>query len=327
MSMHSTARRAWLTDALVLMVAVVWGSSYLAAKDVTTGSSVVAILLLRFLVAVPLLGAVTHRAVRRLTGRELRGGLILGLILTTIFLTETYGVVHTSATNAGLIISLTMIFTPLAEAALSRSRPGRSFLTASALSVVGVVLLTQGTGFTAPSLGDLLMLLAAVARTANVLVMHRLPAVKETDDAALTFVQLTTAVIAFALLSPFTGTAPWHVAVTLTGGQWLNVLYLAVMCTLFAFFVQLWAVRRTSPSRVSMLLGTEPLWAAVVGVALGGDRPGVLGYLGGALVLAGTSWGRRASEQPTAPGSPPDPDQSARDTEGQSPGDDLVARA
>jgi len=31
----TAARRAWLTDLPVLLVAVVWGSSYLAAKGVT----------------------------------------------------------------------------------------------------------------------------------------------------------------------------------------------------------------------------------------------------------------------------------------------------
>jgi drug/metabolite transporter (DMT)-like permease len=242
---------------------------------------------------------VAHRALRRLTARELRGGGILGLILATVFLLETYGVVHTSATNAGLIISLTMIFTPFAEAALGRTPPSRSFLAAAALSVLGVALLTQGTGFTTPSLGDLLMLLAAIARTAHVLVTHRLPAVRHTDDAALTFIQLGTAVVAFALVSPLGGSPPWKPAASFTGAQWINLLYLSLMCTLVAFFIQLWAVRRSSPSRVSLLQGTEPLWAAVIGVALGGDHPGALGYLGAVLVLAGTTLGRRAAEHRT----------------------------
>jgi drug/metabolite transporter (DMT)-like permease len=301
MPVQPSPRRAWLTDAPVLMVAVVWGSSYLATKEITRGDTVVAMLLLRFLVAIPLLGLAVRGRLRGLTPRELRGGVLLGLILSAIFLLETYGVVHTSATNAGLIISLTMVFTPLAESGISRVRPSRAFFAAAALSVLGVALLTQGAGFTAPSLGDLLMLLAAFARTANVLVIHRLPAVRATDDGALTFVQLSTAVAVFALLSPFVGTGPWHVAATLTGPQWLDVLYLALMCTLFAFFVQLWAVRRTSPSRVSLLLGTEPLWAAVVGIAIGGNQPGLLGYLGAVLVLSGTFWGRRTAEHPPLP--------------------------
>ncbi|MGW4303265.1 DMT family transporter [Streptomyces sp. NPDC004646] len=304
------SRGAWLTDGPVLLVAVVWGSSYLATKNITREDTVVTLLLLRFVIALPLLGLVAWRAVGRMTVRELRGGWVLGLFLAAVFLLETYGVVHTSATNAGLIISLTMVFTPLAEAALNRTPPSRSFLAAAGLSLVGVALLTQGAGFTAPSLGDLLMLLAAVARTATVLLMHRLPAVRGTDDAALTFVQLATAVVAFAILSPMGGTPPWTLAASFTGAQWINLLYLSLMCTLFAFFVQLWAVRRSTPSRVSLLQGTEPLWAAVIGVALGGERPGVLGYLGAVLVLAGTTWGRRAAEhqrQLTSQRTPPIP--------------------
>ncbi|MFJ2904142.1 DMT family transporter [Streptomyces sp. NPDC091279] len=297
----TAAPRNWLTDIPVLLVAVVWGSSYLATKEITTSDTVIALLLIRFLIALPPLGIAARRALRRLTAGELRGGVGLGLILTVIFLLETYGVVHTSATNAGLIISLTMIFTPLAEAVLTRTRPRRSFLAAAGVSVLGVALLTQSGGFTAPSFGDLLMLLAAIARTANVLVMHRLPAVKNTDDGALTFVQLGTAVVAFAVFTPFSGETPWQLAGSFSGGQWLNVVYLSLMCTLFAFFVQLWAVRRSSPSRVSLLLGTEPLWAAVVGVAIGGDRLGVVGIIGGVLVLAGTTWGRQVAEPTEQP--------------------------
>ncbi|MFI7386440.1 DMT family transporter [Streptomyces sp. NPDC049813] len=298
----TTARpRAWLTDLPVLLVAVVWGSSYLATKGIARPDAVLSLLLLRFLIAIPLLAFAARRALRALTRPELRGGLLLGAILAAVFLLETYGVVHTSATNAGLIISLTMIFTPFAEAAVARRPPAPRLAGAAALSIGGVALLTQGAGFTAPSPGDLLMLLAALARTANVLATHRLHAVRTTDDAALTCLQLTTAVAVFAVLTPLDGTTPWSLAAHYSAVQWLDLLYLALMCTLLAFFVQLWAVRRTSPSRVSLLQGTEPLWAAVIGIALGGDRLGWAGLLGAALVLAGTFWGRRVTEAPAPP--------------------------
>ncbi|MFI6055027.1 DMT family transporter [Streptomyces violascens] len=290
-------RRAWLTDLPVLLVAVVWGASYLAAKDITTAHTVTAVLVLRFGLVVPVLVAAGWRGLRALTAAQRRGAGLLGLVLSGIFLLETYGVVHTSATNAGLIISLTMIFTPLAEAAVTRVRPPRAFLAAAALSVAGVVLLTQGGGFTAPSAGDLLMLLAALARTAHVLFMARVKAVQDADSLSLTTVQLSGAVAVFAVLAavPGTGDAPWTVAAGFGVREWSGLLFLSVFCTLFAFFVQMWAVRRTSPSRVSLLLGTEPLWAAAAGIVLGGERLGALGLLGGILVLAGTSWGRRAT--------------------------------
>ncbi|MFF5933010.1 DMT family transporter [Streptomyces sp. NPDC012508] len=292
-------RPAWLTDLPVLLVAVVWGASYLAAKGITTTHTVVAVLVLRFAVVLPALVVAGWRGLRALTAVQWRGAGLLGLILSGIFLLETYGVVHTSATNAGLIISLTMILTPLAEAAVTRTPMPRAFLAAAGLSVAGVVLLTQGGGFTAPSLGDLLMLLAALARTVHVLAMSRITSVRSADSLSLTTVQLGSAVVVFALLAtlPGTGASPWSVALDFGPREWAGLLFLSVFCTLFAFFVQMWAVRRTSPSRVSLLLGTEPLWAATAGIAIAGDRPGALGIVGAILVLAGTSWGRRAADE------------------------------
>ncbi|MGW0798841.1 DMT family transporter [Streptomyces sp. NPDC002692] len=288
-------RRAWRTDLPLLLVAAVWGASYLAAKDVTTARTVLAVLVLRFAVALPVLVVAGRRSLRALSAAQWRGAATLGLILSGIFLLETYGVVHTSATNAGLVISLTMIFTPLAEAAVTRVRPARSFLAAAGISVLGVVLLTQSGGFTRPSPGDLLMLLAAVARTVHVLVMSRGKAVRGAGALPLTTVQLGTAVVVFALLSTGTGTTPWGTAAGFGRREGAGLLFLAVFCTLFAFFVQMWAVRRSSPSRVGLLLGTEPLWAAATGIVLGGERLGAAGLLGGALVVVGTVWGRRAA--------------------------------
>ncbi|GAA5014140.1 DMT family transporter [Streptomyces siamensis] len=288
-------RRAWLTDLPVLLVAVVWGASYLAAKDITTARTVIAVLVLRFAVVLPVLVIAGRRALRALTAAQWRGAAMLGLILSGIFLLETYGVVHTSATNAGLIISLTMIFTPLAEAAVTRVRPPRVFLAAAGVSVLGVLLLTQGGGFTRPSLGDLLMLLAALARTVHVLAMSRIKAVQGADALPLTTVQLGAAVAVFALLSTGADATPWSTAAGFGAREWAGLLFLSAFCTLFAFFVQMWAVRRTSPSRVSLLLGTEPLWAATAGIALGGERLGAAGLAGGLLVLVGTAWGRRSA--------------------------------
>jgi drug/metabolite transporter (DMT)-like permease len=250
---------------------------------------------LRFLVALAPMGVLVAGRLRRLTWREIRGGMLLGLILGTIFLVETVGVVHTSATNAGLIISLTMVFTPLAESALARTRPSPAFVCAATLSVVGVALLTQGEGFQRPGFGDLLVFCVAAVRALHVVVMHRMKSVRATESGVLTFVQLATCLGMFLLISPFSGPAPWRLAASFDGGQWADLLYLGLFCTVFAFFVQMWAVRRTSPSRVSLLLGTEPLWAAVIGVEIGGDRLGVLGAVGAALVLVGTTWGRTAA--------------------------------
>ena len=112
----------------------------------------------------------------------------------------------------------------------------------------------------------------------------------------LTFVQMATCGGVFLAMSSFWGSSTAHYLATLSASSWLQLLYLVVICTVVPFFIQMWAVRKTSPTRVSLLLGTEPVWAAVIGVTLAGDRLGPTGVLGIVLVLAGTMWGQQSRD-------------------------------
>ena len=288
-------------DLLLFLVAASWGSTYLVAKELVSPSSVLALLALRMLLAAAVMTVFVVVRPHRVTAAELRVGMILGMLLGAVFVLETFGIAHTSATNAGLIISLTLVCTPLLEAALARRRPQPWFLVACATAVAGVALLAGGGTLRPPGLGDLLMLAAAVVRAVHVVAMHRLSAGRAMDSIRLTTVQLATCAIVFVVASSIVGQPiPAYVS-ALDGGGWVLLAYLVVGCTVFAFLVQTWAVRRTSPSRVSLLLGTEPVWAAVVGLTLAGDAITAPGCVGIALILVGTVWGRRIEERRRLP--------------------------
>ncbi|MER7186500.1 DMT family transporter, partial [Streptomyces hyaluromycini] len=96
--------------------------------------------------------------------------------------------------------------------------------------------------------------------------------------------------------------APGLPALARTGATtWAQLLYLALFCGLFAFLAQTWAVQRTSATRAGLLLGTEPVWALLVGAGLGGERLTGLSVLGAALIVTGTYWGQaveRAHRRP-----------------------------
>ncbi|WP_219812646.1 DMT family transporter [Rathayibacter sp. AY1E4] len=290
-------------DLLLLVVAASWGSTYFAAKELVTDSSVMALLGSRMTLAALCLAVIVAARRHRITAAEWRVGVTIGALLATIFALETYGIAGTSATNAGLIISLTIVITPILDSAVSKRRlPGR-FLLACLVAVVGVALLAGNGALRPPSPGDLLILGAAVVRAVHVTSMHRLSARAPMDSLRLTTVQLGTCAVVFSAASLVVGVPiPEYVAGLDSVGAGL-FLYLVLVCTVFGFLVQTWAVRRTSPSRVSLLLGTEPVWAAVVGVALARDPIAPVGFLGIALILAGTAWGR-SLEQRTAPDAP-----------------------
>jgi drug/metabolite transporter (DMT)-like permease len=283
-------------DVSLLAVALFWGTSYLAAKKVATPDTVFQFLALRFGLSVGVLTLILLPRLRGTTRAELRLGAIFGAVLSLIFVLETLGVTQTTASNAGLIISLTILLTPLLERVVRGIALPGSFYVATLIAIAGVVALTQSGGFTPPRVGDLIILLAAGVRAVHITLMAHLSQDQVLDSRRLTFVQLATALVLFVMITAATGRGihgMGEVIDAYTPSQLLLLVYLALVCTLFAFLVQLWAVRQTSPSRVSLLLGTEPLWAAVVGIGVGGDPFGLLTILGAGLVLAGTNWGRR----------------------------------
>ena len=273
-------------------MAVVWGSSYLAAKEVVTTGSVFGFLVIRFIIATTGLTIILAPRLRQVNRAEFLLGMIFGTILSIIFTLETFGVTMTSASNAGLIISLTIVMTPLLDQGIRRTHLPPTFYGAAVIAVAGVGLLTQNRGFATPSLGDLLILLAAVARAVHVTVIARLSENRALDSARVTFVQLCTALAVFVVLSQLTGRGVGEAVAQMSARSWMLTVYLALVCTVFAFFTQLWAVRRTSPARVSLLLGTEPLWAAAFGVLLAHDPLTAIGVTGALLILLGTRWGR-----------------------------------
>ena len=299
-------------DVALLAVAVVWGSSYLAAKEVATTESVFGFLVIRFALAAIGLVVVLGTRLRRINRAEIVLGGLFGTILAVIFTLETFGLTMTSASNAGLIISLTIVMTPLLQRWIHGTRLPATFYGASVVAVLGVGLLTQRAGYARPGVGDVLILLAAAARAAHVIVMAhfsrahlsgaQFSGARSLNPGRVTLVQICVCLAVFSIAAHGTGRGAGDVAAHLSRHGWLITAYLALVCTVFAFVIQAWAVRRTSPARVSLLLGTEPLWAAALGILVAGDPLSLVGVVGAVLVLAGTNWGRTlVATTPPAP--------------------------
>ena len=271
-------------------VALVWGSSYLVAKDLTVAAPVLVVLALRYALSAAALGVVCRRTRARSSGvGELGVGALLGCTQAAVLTLETFGVAATTATNAGLIISLTVVFTPLLDTAWGRTSLPAPFFAAAAVAVVGVALLVSGEGLRAPGWGDGLMLAAAAVRALHVSLIGSLTSGRPYSSLVLTTVQaLVGAVLLSAAAAPQLGAAVAH----LPPAAWAQLAYLALVCTVFAFLAQTWAIRRTSASRAGLLMGTEPIWAVAVGAGIGGESLTAVGASGAVLVLAATWYGQ-----------------------------------
>jgi drug/metabolite transporter (DMT)-like permease len=276
-----------LADAALLLVAVVWGTSYGVAKGALVFYPVLGFLAVRFGLTFVLLLPALLRASRAEQRDALAAGLPLGGLLMGIFVCETFGLALTQASNAAFLISLCVVFTPFAEWALLGQRPARAMFVFAGVSLVGAALLSGGmTGRW--GWGDALMLAAAVLRAITVCQTSRLTRRRSAPVLALTAVEagvitLGSVGLAFALPG---GLPP----LPADGGFWIACAYLVGGCTVFAFVVQNWALRHSSPSRVGLLMGSEPAFGALFAVLWLGEALSVAGWTGGALIVGAALW-------------------------------------
>lgn len=274
----------------LLFVAIVWGSSYLATKIILIDYEVFPFLFIRFALTVIILLFFTWKSLKNATMGTWITGIILGLFLAGIFTSETWGINFTTSSNAGFLISLTIIFTPLVESFVSRNRLRLGILFAVLLSVVGTALLTLKQGYQF-NIGDLLIIVAALLRAIQMTFTQKLTLGKEMDSGALTTIQLSVVAIIMAFVSVFVNGIE---SITLNKSLlfWSLTFYLAAFGTLFAFYIQLVMIRKTSPTRVGLLMGTEPIFATLFAILLGGESLSIQGWIGGFLIVIATYYGR-----------------------------------
>lgn len=297
-----TGRWPWLrlapVDCLLLLVAVIWGGSYSATKLATAQIPVLQFLVLRFgLTFVILLPALRGLSSVASWPTALAGASMLGLILLAVFVCETFGVSFTTASNAAFLISLCVAFTPLCEWWLLKTRPTGIVLASAVVSLLGASLLAFQHGWsTSLAWGDALMVLAAFLRGVMVCLTrsqgkrHGLPAL------TVTAVQMGMMTLGSAILMLTVHGTEWP---RLPHGAsfWLVMSFLVLFCTLFAFFVQNYAAARSSPSRVALLMGSEPMWGALIAVLWMGEQMALQGWVGGLLIVVSASWVTRSEER------------------------------
>lgn len=267
--------------ALVALVAVtaVWGLTFVQVKDALLLYPLFAFLAVRFAIAALVL-AVPARGRMRSLGREgtVAGG-ALGLLLALGYALQTAGLERTTVSSAGFITGLYVVFTPLLALLLFRTRVGRMVWLGVALAVSGLAMLS-GVGAGDP-LGDFLVLLGSAAYSLQIVLLERYA--PRFDAIAFTQAEMIAAFAGFAVVAVALG----QVELPRGWTVWGALLVTGIFASALGFLVQTWAQRRLSAARTALAFALEPVFAGLFGFWLAGDRLGLPGWAGAALIMAG----------------------------------------
>ena len=267
--------------ALLALIAVtaVWGVTFVQVKDAVALYPLFAFLAVRFAIASLTLAGPAAARLRRLDRRGVAAGVVLGLLLAAGYALQTAGLARTTVSSTGFITGMYVVLTPLIALALFRQRIGLVTWSGVALATLGLALLS---GIHAGSAaGDLLVLAAAAVYSLQIVLMELYA--PRYDAFALTFVEMLTAFVAFAIVAAALG----DLEVPRGATVWGALLVTGIFASALGFLVQTWAQRRTSATQTALAFSMEPVWAGIFGFALAGDRLGVLGWTGCAVILAG----------------------------------------
>jgi drug/metabolite transporter (DMT)-like permease len=272
----------------------VWGATFVVVKDAVAVYPLYAFLALRFSIAVVAFAIVLPASVRLLRPATTGVGVLAGAFLTAGYVFQTWGLQDTSASKAAFITGMFVVITPALQAALLRRPPRKVTILGVVLAVVGLWLLSGGGGG-GWNVGDTRVLLCAVAYSAHIIVLGSVG--HHHDVRPFTLVQLVTVALACGAISLFTE----PVALPAQGRVWFALVVTGVFGSAMAFAVQTYAQRFLSPTKTALILITEPAFGGVFGW-LAGERLGIGGAAGAALILAGMVVAELLGAGPQTPG-------------------------
>ncbi|MDF1556158.1 MAG: DMT family transporter [Deferrisomatales bacterium] len=277
-----TRKRRLFAEFLLATVTVFWGATFPVVKEAVTLVPVLCFLWVRFALAAVLLALLAGRQLRTLDRRGIQRGVLLGLLLFLSYLFQTFGLEVTSASNAGFLTGLNVVWVPLLAGPLLGKPAAPGARAGVVLAVLGLLTLTWHWPWRL-ALGDALVVICSVFVALHILGLDSLTA--GYDGRALATVQVATMAVLGLLGSlvfePVTWPRAWPAALV-----WALVVT-AVFATVYAFWIMTTFQRWTTPTRAALVYTLEPVFAALFAVLLANEVLGLGALVGGALVVAG----------------------------------------
>lgn len=269
---------------LLFLTPVLWGATFPAGKRALEELPELPFMAWNRLTGFVAIVATMPLVARRVSAAEVRRviapGVVLGVLMFAAYNFQTYGLDRTTATNAGFITGLYVVFTPLLGLALFRSPVSRAGWVAVLLSLLGLCLLSfvslEGLRL---RVGDLLILVSTLGWAGHVVAMGVFA--PRHPPLLLGAAQMGVAAALHLAASAATGLRPAQAA-----SVWGLLLVTGLLGSGLAWTLQVVAQRELSVARAAIILAGESVFAAAFSFVWLGERLGALQWIGAALALA-----------------------------------------
>ena len=264
----------------MVIVTIFWGLSYtfmVLGLEVLEAYNVVA---LRCLIAFIIAGLIFYKKILNTSFKTITYAAIQGSLLFIVFALSLFGLELTSASNAGFILSLTVVLVPIFISIFERSLPSRAVILAIICTLIGISMLTIKESLTF-NLGDIYIAIAAISYSIYLILNSKFT--KQVESISYGVYQLGIAGIIGVILC-LTFEVP---TLPQTSLGWIAILGLGIICTAFCFIAQSVVQQYTSPTHTGLIFSLEPIFASIFAILFLGEVVTLQLVVGGGLILVG----------------------------------------
>lgn len=256
---QATVRR--LAVAALLVAAAIFGSTYVVLKILVDHIPPSDVMAMRFTIAAIFMVIVAPKSLK-MDRKTLKQGAIMGLLLGLAGVLQAYGIADTSASVAGFITGMYVVFTPLLAALFGVAKVRLYTWLAVILAGIGLASLSYDPEAGGISLGAVLVLVSAVGYAAHIVVTGHASTPKKVLSLA-TVQAIIMALVCLALA------APDGIVLPTSGVDWLWLAYLGILGGAVTTLLQTWGQIHVDPTSSAIILCSEPLWSAMIAVVMG----------------------------------------------------------
>jgi len=265
----------WLTDASLVLVAIIWGVNFSIVKFGTSLIDPLAYNGVRVLLAAVLLLAIALASRGPLPSRrEIAVLLALGVLgngVYQVFFVE--GVARTRASDAGLVIAASPAFIAIVGRMFGVERVSRRGVMGIAMSIGGIAFVvlgtTNATAGDATIIGDLLVLAGSLCWAFYTVMLK--PYTEHLSGLHVSAFTMLGGAIPLALLAS-TRIAATHWS-QLPAKGWSAILYSGIFALVIAYLFWYRGVRVIGPTRTAMYSNLQPVVAVLMAWWLLGETP------------------------------------------------------
>ncbi len=282
------AGNRWSANTILLSVAMVWGLTFVIIQDAIATLPPFAFNGLRFGFAALLLWVYlqcnpSKPLQFKNIGRQLKYGLILGILLFAGYALQTYGLLYTSSGKSGFITGLSVALVPFLTFIILGHKPKWQSLFGTALAVAGLYIMAFS-DLSSINFGDVLTFICAICF--GLQLVYTAKYVAKADTANLVLIQCLTVGV-LSGISSILFEPPVSASVFSSPIVIIALLITSLFATVFAFVAQTHYIKYTTPAHVALIFATEPVFAVIGDFAWNGALLGPAAITGSVLILAG----------------------------------------